>query len=422
MSIKEVWQGLIGKSDKTELISAEEKHDIQQIANMDLFPIVRIPETSLQKYKKIPLAELSTLGSAFSQLQPGVRTIAQTKKTTIGSNNDLYVGIRPNVAGQLKMNGNTTYGNIMKVNSQGKNVINGRMSFRKIDNLPATETTSFTLPIDPTLMVAAVAIMAIEQKLGKIQESVEEVLQFLELDKQAAQRGNLKQLAEIAEDYKMYCEDNTFCDNKNIIVGSIQNEAFKNIEFYKEKISSELQKKKSVHLSTDADSLMNSVIREFAEYQLSCYLYSYCTFMDTMLRKDFSTEHIERSREKMLLLSKEYNALFSECYSQIEKYQNASVDAKITDGVGVALKGLGKAVGTIPIAKDKKFDETLINAGNKLDDKKSLFIKAKLETVKAFEDNRMDAFSDNLSSIDLLYNGENSMLTDGENIYMLQAK
>ena len=73
-----------------------------------------------------------------------------------------------------------------------------------------------------------------EQKLDKIQESVENVLRFLELEKQARQRGNLRKLAEIADDYKVYCEDETFCNSRNQIVQQIQVNALQDIEFYHE--------------------------------------------------------------------------------------------------------------------------------------------------------------------------------------------
>ena len=423
MGLKEAWHGLIGKSEKNELLTTEKEAIIQQIAEANLFPIVKIPETNLDKYKKIPISGLAALGAAFSKIPDTARTITQTKSTSVALKETLFTAINPKgVSGFLKANEYGTDGNIIQVNEQGKQVIAGRMRFKPIDNLPLNETYSMTIPFDPTLMVVAVAVMAIEQKLDKIQESIESILQFLELDKQATQRGNLKKLAEIAEDYKMYCEDKTFCVNRNITVQSIQTQSLADIEFYREKISSHLKKQKSIHLSSNSDSLMYNVIREFAEYQLSCYLYSYCAFMDTMLRTDFSSKNLNQCKNRMLALAKEYDALYSDCYSQIKKYQRNSIDSRIVDGVGTAIKGLGKAVGTIPIIKDKKFEESLIEVGKKIDDKNACVIDRKLEIIEEFQDNRTSYFIDNLSSIDLMYNGENALLTDGENVYVLQTQ
>ena len=83
---------------------------------------------------------------------------------------------------------------------------------------------------------------------------------------------------------------------------------------------------------------------------------------------------------------------------------------------------MGKTVGSIPKISDAQFDEALIEAGQKLNKKNSINIDRKLETVEQFKDNHIEYFLDNLSSVDLMYNGENAMLTDGENLYVLQKK
>ena len=421
MGIKKTLRGLVNKKKKSVPTETENGLAIQQIADADLFPIVKIPEISLQKYNKIPISGLASLGAAFSKLPLSARTITQTKTSEAALKETLFVGINPRkISGFLRADQYGTVGNIMQVNEQGKQVIAGRMRFKPVDNLPLNESYSITMPIDPTLMVVAVAVMAIEQKIDKLQESVENVLRFLELEKQSKQRGNLKKLTEIAEDYKVYCEDKEFCENRNFIVQKIQTEALADIEFYKENTASQLQKQKSVHTSLNADSLMNDVIRELAEYQLSCYLYSYSTFMDTMLRKDFSSENITRIKERMQTVLSAYDNLYLDCYSQIEKYQHSSIDTKVINSVGVAIKGVGKAVGSIPFIKDGQIDETLIEIGTKLNNKSNSVIGYKLETIKGFKDTHIMPFIDNLSSIDLMYNRENGLLTDGENIYALQ--
>ena len=423
MGIKEAWNELVGKKEKTALSTAVNEANLQQLADLDLFPIVKMPETSLKKYNKIPVSGLAALGSAFSQLPVNARTIMQTKTTMTDTTEPLYRAINPKgIVGVWAQGDYGLNGNIMQVNDQGKNVIKGRLQFEKVTNTPITENVSTTIPFDPTLMVVAVAVMAIDQKLDAIQESVENVFQFMELDKQSVQRGNLKKLAEIAEDYKIYCKDKDFCANRNQLVQSIQTKALQDVEFYKERISTQLDKQKDLHFSKDADSVMNGVVHEFAEYQLSCYLYAYCAFMDTMLRQDFSTDHIVRCRERMQALSNEYTVLYLNCCKQIEKYHHTSIDSKIVDGVGFAVKGLGKTIGAIPVIKDGKLDETLIEAGKKIDNKQTQKIMDKLDFVKTCEDNHMKVFEENLSTVDLMFNGENTMLTDGENVYVLQAE
>ena len=53
------------------------------------------------------------------------------------------------------------------------------------------------LPLDPTMLCMAVAIMSIEKKLDAIHEAQEEILAFLELKEQAKLKGNLNALADV---------------------------------------------------------------------------------------------------------------------------------------------------------------------------------------------------------------------------------
>lgn len=388
----------------------------------DLFPIVQMPKSGMERYKKVPVAGLAALGAAFSQLPQVARTIVQTTTTNIATNETLFVGINPNgVPGYLLENQFGTVGNIMQINEQGKQVIAGRMRFKALDSLPVTETQNTVVPFDPTLMVIAVAVMAITQKLDKIQASVEAVLQFLELEKQAKQRGNLRKLAEIAEDYKSKCRDEAFCTSRNHVVQSIQIMALQDIEFYQEKVGMELQKQKALHLRKEATTLMDSVILEFAEYQLACYIYSFCCFLDIMLRRDFAENTLKNATAKMEKMASRYDELYTECRSQIAQYQRNAIEAKVVGGIGLAAKGLGKAIGSIPVIRDGFVDEALINAGANLGKHNRDIVAKQMTTVDAFEDNRMASFIESLSSINLMYNAKDSLLTDGENIYVLSV-
>lgn len=419
MALKEAWNALIGKTEEKELVITEQSTDIDI---SELFPIVSIPETQMDKYQKIPMAGLAALGTAFSRLPEAARTIVQTTTSEVGLKETLFVGINPKgVPGYLIENQYGTVGNIMQINEQGKQVIAGRMRFKALDSLPLTETATTTIPYDPTLMVIAVAVMAIEQKLDKIQESVESVLQFLELEKQAKQRGNLRKIAEISNDYKLCCNDEAFCSSRANIVQNIQTAAYGDIEFYSEKVAEKLRQKKFLHLSKDTDSLVNSVLHEFAEYQLACYINSYCAFLDLMLRKNFSTDGINNVVSKLSAISVRYQELHSQCHSQIATYQRSAIENKVVGGAGIIATNLGKAIAAIPVIKEGPVDEALISAGKSLGKMNRDSVAEKLESLDAFEDDRSGMFIESLQRIDFIYNAENSIVTDGENLYMLCA-
>lgn len=420
MALKDAWNALIGKSNTTEIATAEPA-EIVPLAS-EAFPVVKVSQNQLAGYQQFPLASLAALGGAFAQLPEGARTIVQTVTQKVATGETLFVGINPKgVDGFLRANAHGTVGNIMQVNAQGKQVIAGRMRFKPVDGLPVTETTATTLPIDPMMMVVAVALMTIEKKLDGIQKSVEEVLQFLKLEKQSKQRGNLNMLAEIMEDYRQNCNNAKFCELRNAEVQTIRREALQDILFYQEQIAAELGKQKTIHGAKDSQNLIESVRYQFSEYQLACYLYAYSTFLDVMLQRNFDIAILESATKKMLDLSKRYEALYAECHAQIAKYQRSAIESLVVGGVGLATKGLGKAIAAVPVLREGPVDEALISAGDSIGKFNRDQVQKHLDSFEALEDSRMATFAENIQAVGVLYNEQNAMITDGVNLYVLQS-
>lgn len=385
----------------------------------NLFPAVKLSRSQLKDYDKIPISSLAALGGAFYQLPETARTIVSTSKIATGGN--LYYGINPKgVEGTLQCNAFGINGNIMGKNTEGKNVIRGRMAFKKVNSVSVN--TEAVMPYDPTLLVIAVAMKRIESKLNAIQEEVEKVLRFLELDKKARQRGNLRLLTQITEDYKRKCDDKVFCMTKNGVVQSVMKDSLQDINFYSEEVTEELKKKKLIHSSADTKGFVDSVISKLAEYQLACYLYGYSTFLDVLLGKDFETESIESAIHKMTKVNKEYQKIYDNVLSRIAKSQREAIESQVVGGIGNAFSRIGKTIGSIPIVKKGPIDEALIGVGHSLKDVRKKGMISKLEMVELFQDNKLEMFRDSLRSVDMMYNERNSMLTDGKNLYIEKRK
>ena len=415
MALKDAWNVLFGKPTATE-IAREDPTAMAAVAS-DAFPVVKVQEGQLSAYKQIPLASLAALGAAFSQLPEGARTIVQSTQRTLATGEPLFRGIWPKgIYGTMTDRGLGFSGNI--VGSSGGIV--GRMRFKAIEGLPVNETVSTVMPIDPMLMIVAIALMTIEKKLDGIQESVEEVLQFLKQEKQSKQRGNLNMLSEIMEDYKQHCQNEKFCMSRLNEVLSIKTAAYQDIDFYQNQIAAELQKQKGLHGSKDSQDLVNALSYQFAEYQLACHLYAFSSFLDIMLQRNFDTAAIEGVTDKMETMAKRYKALYDDCHAQIAKYQRSSIETQIIGGIGAAAKGLGKAIASVPVIREGPVDEALMSAGESIGRFNRDTVHRRLQSFEVFEDHRMHPFIENLQSVNLLYNTENAMITDGTNLYMLQ--
>ena len=383
----------------------------------DSFPILRASEVDLNKYEKLPLSGLAALGAAFATLPEAARTIVQTATTGMDTGEMLFTAINPKGAtGFLRMGEYGTSGNI--VDSQ--NVITGRMYFKPVENMPLTQTTT-VMPFDPATMAVAVALMRIEEKLDALQKTAEETLQFLKLDKQSKQRGDLNVLSDIFEECRRNGNDASFRALRNVEVQAIRREAQQNMLFYQEQVSRRLQEQSALHDSQAVRGMLNAVTDEFREYQLSCYLYAFSTFLDVVLQGRFDDETLKAVSEKLQTYGQRYTQLYDRCRAQLEGYQKSAVDVWLRDGLGNVARTVGKALSNVPILRDGSVDEALTQAGDQLKQLNKNDLSACLQALELLHDHRMATFAENIATLEHLCNDENALLTDGTFLYLHTA-
>lgn len=406
------------KTETSRDINSEIINVINAMDFADGFTVEKISEMELNKAKKIPISNLALLGTAFSQMSEAARTTVTTVTSEIKREN-LYRGIWPEGAnGRLAFNINgATVGNIM-----GEKGIDSRMLFKPIGEVSVENTITSIKSINPTMIAISVALMEINKKLDGIQSSIDEVLRFLETDKQAKQRGNLQTLAEIMKDFKRKGNDADFCKSRNHTVQEIQRDARQDIEFYKTRIETAVKEKKTFHSQKDVRKYVGSITTSFAEYQLACYLYAYSTFLDTVLRKDFEEESIGSCRSKIIRIAEDYDALFRECRTQIASYQRSSVGNKVVGGIGKTAGTLGKAIRSIPVIEKGSVDELLLDAGDALRDANKDAVKSQVNNLEILENNRMGDFLNGIGVVGALCNRKSAMITDGMNLYVFDSE
>lgn len=423
--IEQIREELDMDTKKTEASRDINSKIINVINAMDFsdgFAVEEISECALNKAKKIPISNLALLGTAFAELPEAARTTVTTVTGAIKTK-DLYVGIRPAKAiGEMAYKDGVTLGHFKRKTEQGKTVIQARMRFKPIDEVLVKNTVTTVKPLDPMMVAVAVALMEINRKLDGIQSSIDEVLRFLETDKQAKQRGNLQTLAEIMEDFKRKGNDADFCKSGNHTVQEIRRDARQDIEFYKTRIETAVKGKKTFHSQKDVCEYVDSITTNFAEYQLACYLYAYSTFLDTVLRKDFEEESIGSCRSKIIRIAEDYDALFRECRAQIASYQRSSVGNKVVGGIGKTADTLGKAIRSIPVIEKGPVDELLLDAGDVLRDANKDTVKAQVNNLEVLENNRMGDFLNGIGVVGALCNRKSAMITDGMNLYVFDSE
>ena len=406
---------------KNEMVN-KEVPDNTALAS-DAFPIVRASDMQTDKYKSIPLSGIALIGSAFAKLPDSARTMVTTVTKAIDLKETLFVGVNEKgISGYLNMTRNGTVGNIMQINEQGKHVIAGRLKFRPLNQLPMTETTTTVLPIDPMTMAIAAALYTINNKLDTLQKKAEEILQFLTLEKQSRQRGNLNMLSDVMDEYKRECENEKLCSLRVIAVQDIKREAYQDMVFYQEQIGNRLGEQKKLHVIKNVRDYLDSVFSEFREYQLACYLFGYASFAEIMLQKNFDERHIASVSAKISEFASRYHTLYTECRTQIAEYRRSSIEAKLIGGLGNVAKAAGEKLASVPIISKGSVDEALKNAGESLVGHNRSAITDLIEQFTPMEDCRLIPFVEDLTTLNMIHNRTNGLLTDGENLYMRIAE
>lgn len=385
---------------KNELDHKRES-EIQAMMNVEILPI--IPKFDFEKSKttKIPLSDLSALGVAFQPLTTAIQTV---------------------------LNGSGGSG-IYYVNTMGKQMFNTTGSTEFIGSLKSSiggvgggQARMTALACDPTMLFMAATLMNIEKKLNIIQETQEDILQFLEEKERATLQGNLNVLGDIISNFKYNWDNEKYKTNKHILVQEIRKEAESSIILYREQIGKDLEKRSSIHGNLEVKNILKRLQTRFKDYQLSLYLYAYSTFLEVMLLGNFNEDYLNNVEHCITEYSYQFRALYTECYNMMEDYSKSSVQSEMVNGLSTASKFVGNAISKVPIINKFQLDENLIKAGSKLGAYQE---EQAVNTLNNLIQNRMNVtipFVENIRTINNLYNKPVKCLMDKDNIYIQQIR
>ncbi len=378
----------------------ESEKDLQVMMNVEVLPIRSKLDFEMTHTTKISLSDLCALGVAFRPLT----TAIQTAISGSGGSGIYFV----NTMGKQMFNasGSTEFVGSLKSSTGGVGGGQARMT---------------TLACDPTMLFMAAALMNIEKKLDTIQETQEEILQFLEEKERATLQGNLNVLEDIINNFKYNWENEKYKTNKHILVQEIKKEADASIVLCREQIAKGLKKRSSIHSDLEVKSILKKMQTQFKDYQLALYLYAYSTFLEVMLLGNFNEDYLNNVEHCIAEYSYQYRILYTECYNLMESYSKSSVQSGMITGLATASKFMGNIVAKVPIISKSQLDENLIKAGDKLGEYKE---DRTIDALNGLIQKHMNVtvpFVKNIQMVNKLYNKPVKCLMDENDIYIQQV-
>ena len=372
---------------------------LKAMINTTFYPTAWEDKSSIEKGAKIPYAVISAMGVAFEPL-----TAIFQKFTGIGQSekSGLYKVTIPNGGELAKFRDGSGY--LGSVLTQNGAVGGGQARINPLE-------------INPAMLCVGLMLASIEKKLDKIQETQQEILEFLERKEKAKLRGNLNVLADVLNNYKHNWDNEKYKTNKHIQVQEIKRDAEQSVIFCRGRIDKKIEKQSFWYSDGNVKDKLEKIQTEFREYQLALYLFAFAAFLEVILLENFEKLYLDSVIDKINEYSAQYQELYKSCYNYIEECANSSLQTNLIKGVANINKVTGSAIAKIPFINKSQIDEALIETGGRLDRFSS---KKTEQTMKMFEDSQsscVDIFTENIKTVNRLYNQPMELFFDEENMY-----
>ncbi|MCR4683084.1 MAG: hypothetical protein K5647_07075 [Clostridiales bacterium] len=380
-----------------------QKHSLMKSIGAESLEIKKYDEIITPDTITFPVADIASLGTAFSGLSAVFSVLSKATQAT----GDLYEAIFPVDGGLAKAKDGSGYlGTI--INKDG---IAGQARFRKVGH--AADVSGGV----STIFMAA-ALMAINYSLKNIAENQKEILGFLETDKQTQLKGDLNILTEIINDYQFNWDNSQWLSNRETQVLDIKRSAEQNILFYREMIEKKIGTKKQF-IQFDTNKSLSELQSRFKYYQLSLYLYSFSSFLDIMLLKNFDSNYLDSIRNKIELYDNDYNSFFDSSIEGVQKIATSSIQSRTLQGLSITGKFLGNQLAKLPDKNNKhKLGSKLLSGSDKLDEFKEKSVNETTDAFSTVRDNGIKMFEDRISLINRLHNEPLKLYVGTDNLYL----
>lgn len=360
-----------------------------------------------------PIADIAALGAGFSSVAPVFNTITQTIETA--SAGDLYRCVFPNgITGRLAEfnDGSGNLGTII-----GKNGIAGQARWIKANTIPTTVSTQ--IPFNPATMFMAIALMNLNKKLDSISNTQKALVESIEQERKSQLLADLQILAEIADEYKYYWDNNNHLTACITQVKSISRNAKKELISYQDKIEKSLNKKDTDILGSNNLLKIEKIANNLIHYKLALYNQSFASYMQIMLTRNFDAELLQKAADKIEKDAYQYKILYTDCYNFFESLLDSSLEKHLAKGVSKLTKKVGEKVANMPKLNKTMLDEVLIGSSEKIEKLESKRIESAANMLIQHKESGIKDFADNIKTIDKLYNQPVELVFDDKNVYLL---
>lgn len=400
---------------------AQKQEVLNAMANIEYYPVVR-NECLLAESTKIPISDIATLGiAAFAPILDVVNQVTSTAPTLPEALPQLFTVDMRGYTGELAALHDGSGFLSTVIGSHGEGML-GQAAFVPVNTEALTAVPNSAVVLDPVLILCAALILSMNHKMNMIQKSSNDILEYLKIKDKAELRAHLETLIEIQNTYKTNIDNERYKLLKGAAVERIKTDAEKYIITYRNQIKAILGEKKLPHSNKNTKEKLQIIEDDLDEYQLAVYLYSYSTFLETLLLENFKKGYLQNVIEKIEKYSIQYRELYEQCYDFIEEYMNTSISTQATKGIATISKFAGETLAKVPVLSKGTVDEMLIETGDKLENKEKQTRQKALQNLVNKQSSYIRPFVDNIKKMDEIYNEPKIIMLDRDNLYLVKQE
>ena len=383
----------------------------QQLSSMDICLASTDIEVDVSNAIKLSFDQIPALGVALGSLPEAFRKITTTF--------DVPTLLQPTTKEGVLLNPailNKTKSGLIGSYFDAENKL-AQARFQIVD--PGTIKSVATIPYDPTSLFIAAALSQINQKLDAIQDTVNEMFEYMKQKDKAELRGNIRVLENTLEVYRDNWNNDTWRNTAHTKVEDIKQESEKAIIHLRSQIKTKLAEKGPIEIRITVDNRLSEILDRLKEYQLAVYTYSFASFLEPMLCENYSENNLTNIASRISDHGIEYRELYTDCYEAIETNAQESIDAVALNGVASAVSGIGSIIRKNPNGQFTPNDEAHNDSGKGVGGFNNEQTQALMEKLVHAKAPDISPFRESIEAINNLHNKPQQIIADRDNIYLL---
>ena len=408
--------GEIAKLKNTEydIVDLNEEIKNSSLTEAMNYELARINDTFKSSViKKLPVAEVASLGAAFAALMPQGTAVAGA----LAQNGALFKCVFPTgVTGQLAQSGGQFLGGIMV---DGGGLAQARW-------IPVAEGANGGVGAlavaNPEIVLIAVAIVGIGMKINEIKKGQEKIIEILERDKKSQLIADYEILQDYLEDYRYYFENNNTVTVNLNQVKNIKRNALKDVKSYQEELYALLEDKNPLLKAISANGVTKGIFERFVHYKLAINVFAMASYMDIMLAKNYQAEYLEKEANVLKGTATSYDYVYGKCYEKLLDLNKSSFGSRAVKGLAWMSKGAGKIRGSIPVVEKGPVDEALLAGSEKLSEFDEKALAEMLDFFEEYKSCSALSVSEQIDTLNKISNEKTEMICDRENIYVFSER